>query len=587
MFKKTALFLCLIFMLTSSTGFCWVQSFRSAASGDLFYGDFDNDLDPVYVWDNDGYRIYSTLSNLSSSTDRFASNINNGVYLFGISGGFNLPEFNGWQSRSMFLIQLADSRSDAISNLDIDYNGSNDIVGTGYMSSDYVQFFDNNNDNIYDARADYTATADNYDLLKKRDWNLVHSYNRGNSTIGISFAHLGYGNNYCEDNNHSNLFTFTNPLHTFSYSNSRIQTDLSTQTVGETANETGDFLTTYETPANIIRFSLETPFYMINDSEFRFDLAYNMFTNQYNVTDRINIFRDVSSDSIVDVSNETEIAEVDSSLGGYIIAPAVRLTKHWHKDAYSWFDLSFGVGSYDANKSFVDRYDVELRDENTSGNTEVFIQNFDDLIDQTGDTKHMGFGFYHKTVVDFSEKFSFAAGFDIHYVSEKTDWDADYSTTNIIDFDNGDAVSDENDYVASQVSSMAVNLIDESKTTTINLPVAMEYSMKRWTFRLGAEHTIQHNNVTIDRNIVSSSPVVTVTIDGNNDTTIVTSDNDYLSQGSANETQFSGTNFVYGLEFKANDNLKIELLHFLGTANVDFLNTDFYRQLRLSLTVLF
>jgi hypothetical protein len=589
MHLKRIVFPCLVWLLLASTGFCWVGSFRSAASGNLFYGDFDNDLDPVYIWDNDGYRLYSTLSNLTTTNDRFGSNLNDGVYLFGISGGFRLPEFGDWRSRTMMLVQLADSRADATSGLDIDFDGTNDITGQGFLAGEYVQYHDLNDDNIFDTRAIYRSSADNYNLLKRRDWNIVHSYKRGETAFGFSFIHLGYGNNCRENNRHVGMFTFLVPARSYSYSNSLIQTDLSTQAVLETRTETGDFLNTYQTPANIIWFSLETPFYMIPESEFRFDISLNMLKNQFSVDDRFELFRDVSSSGITDISTRVESIEIDSTLDGYVVTPMIRLTKHWHEHSYSWFDLAVGLGSFDANKIFADNYNSDIRLTNTSGNVAVTTQNFDDLVDQSGDTKHKKIGVYHKTVVDFTESFSFAIGLDYLYSTDKTDWDATYSTTNILDYNNGNGIGDPGDSTYSRVTSNVVNLIDESKTTAVSLPVALEYSLKRWTFRLAAVHTIQRRTEEIERKIEESSPAVVTIIHGDGDTTVTTEDNDFLSQGTATETHTSATNFVYGLQFKANDHLKIELLHFLGTSEsgLDFLNSDFYRQLRLSLTLMF
>ncbi|MCD6161120.1 MAG: hypothetical protein J7K40_01755 [candidate division Zixibacteria bacterium] len=586
MTKKTVLCLLLIFMLSTTAGFCYNQSFRSVATGNLLYGDFDNDLDPIYIWDNNGYRVYSTLSNLTNHSDEFFSNNNSDVYLFGTSGNFSLPEIRGWESRSMFVVELSDYRDDANSGLDTDYNGSIDINGTGYMSGDRVQLFDNNGDNIFDTRANYLSTADNYDIIKSRDWTLVHSYSLDETVVGISFSHLGYGNNLVESNCHNSLFTFSNPAHIFSYSNRLVQSNLSGSDVYETRYETGDFLTTHETPANIFHLALETPFYMIPNSEFRFDLAYEKQTNQYNVNDNFSYFRDVSAGGVVDITDNSESVEVDSSLGGSIFTPAARLTKHWNKTAYSWFDISFGFGSFDANKTFSDRYNSETQTP-LGANTEITTHDYDDLVDQSGDTKHSNLRIAHKTVVDFTENFTFAAGFGYNYTSNKTDWDADFSTTYVVDYDNGDSIQDLSDYTTTQTSSWSGNVVNNAKTTYITLPVAMEYKMKRWTFRLGAEHTIYRTTTDLDRKVASSSPTTTVTVFGDSSVVTTTSDDDFTSWGNATEEQDSYTDFVYGLGFRASKNLNVELLYYLGSPNTDILNTNFYRNLRLSLTLLF
>lgn len=587
MISKAIVAVCLVVAVFSFVDPCFAQSFRSYSSGNLLYGDFDNDSDPIYVWANEGYRLYSTLSNLSSNSDRFISNVNNGVYLFGMSGNFGLPKINDWQSRTMFYVQLADSREDDNSGLDTDFDGTIDLPGEGYMSGDRVQFFDVNADNIYDTRVNYTSTADNFDLLKSRDWTIVHSYRLADTKIGLSFSHLGYGNNYFESDRQSGLFDFVDPAHDFSYSNSLIQTDLSSLDILETRRESGDFKETYKTPANIIWLAYETPIGIIPQSELRFDIFLNFLENKYRINDKYDYFRDVSGGGITDIGSLSETAMVDSSSGGNIFTPKIRLIKHWSPRTYSWFDVGFGFGKFDADGSFSDNLTSETQLTDAGGNVEVTTRDYEDLSNQTGDTKRYDLILYHKTVVDFTERFTFSAGFDFLYMSDKTDWDAEYSTTDIQTFDDGDAVNDNDDYHYSQISSSAGNLISKNKTTIVNLPVALEYTLGRWTFRAGAVHQIYRQVVDEKFLVTRSSPTVTTYIYGNGDTSVTVSNDDYLSHGNSRDERSSSTNFVYGLQLKASDHLKVELIQFMETGGTDFLNTNFFRQLRLSMTVLF
>lgn len=121
----------------------------------------------------------------------------------------------------------------------------------------------------------------------------------------------------------------------------------------------------------------------------------------------------------------------------------------------------------------------------------------------------------------------------------------------------------------------------------VNLPIAMEYSLGRWTFRLGAIHTIQRLIIEESRLITESSPVVTTIAYGDGDTTVTVSDDEFLSLRTAKEQRTHQSQFIYGLELKALENLKVEFLAFMSTAGIDFINTDFCRELRLSLTVIF
>jgi hypothetical protein len=587
MIKKPFLISVLMLALCCSTAFGWVQSFRQSASGNLLYGDFDNDLDAIYIWDNHGYRLYTTLSNLSNQNDQFFQDAGDGVYLLGASGGFGLPSLMGWESRSMVLFQLADARDDLNSGLDTDYDGTIDLAGTGSMSGDFTQYFDLNNDNIFDSRANYGSSSDNYDLLKKRDWHITHSYRKGDEKLGITYDHLGYGNNYSEETAYQGLFNFLVPAHNFSYSQDLVLTDLSTLEVMERRSESGDFMETYETPADIVTLSYEAPFNYVSDSELRIDLGMNKSTDQYNVDDVFSTYRNVSGGGITDINQAGESVAIDSSLGGTLFSGDVHLTKHWNPDAYSWFLVGFGLGSYDADKTQADRFDWDRQLSDAVGNVNRIIRNYDEVTDRSGDTKRKVLNLYHKTVVDFTEKFKFAAGLDFQWISDKTDWDQTYTMTDNGSFDNGDGTQNHDDSTYTRVQSRRTGLENETKRVNVNLPVAMEYVLGRWTFRLGAIHAIQRITVEENIRIKKSSPQVTTIIYGDNDTTVTVADDEFLSTRTAHETSAHATHFVYGLEFNANKHLKAELLAFLSTADTEFLNSDFYRQLKLSLTVLF
>ncbi len=588
MLKRTFLLSAVIFTLSASLCFGWVESFRSVSSGNLFYGDFDNDLDPIYIWDNDGYRLYSTLSNLSSSTDRFISNANNGVYLFGTSGNFKIPEVAGWKSRSMLVVELADYRDDDSTSLDTDWNGFSDIFGQGYLSGNWVINYDDDDDGAFDRKLNISTSSDNFDLLKRRDWAFVHCYKRDDIRIGLSISHRGFGNNYSENNRSSGLFNNTMPTHNFSYSYNMVETTEPASDVTVIETETGNFKSTSNAPANIFNLAIEAPFYLIPNSELRFDIIYEKRTDESKIDDSYYRFSDDQSfpDS-ADWTRRTESVIVDSVQNGSIFTPQIRLTKHWNKKTYSWFDLSYGFGSFDANMVFADRYDFRSETGNLS-DTAVSTRDYDYLISQSGETKHRNFGIYHKTAVNFTENFTFSAGMRYNLISYKTDWVADSSRIIRRVFDNGDGVDDASDTTLySLTSSIKFNLVDETKYKIFNLPVAMEYSYKRWTFRFGAEHTIFKTTNTQNYNVTEATQTQRIITlgDGTSDTTYY--DDEYLSTGESTESKTSSTNFVYGLEFRANDHLKVELLQYMASANTDILNTDFYRQFRISLTVLF
>jgi hypothetical protein len=570
-----------------SPGFCWNESFRSSASGSLFWGDFDNDLDPIFIFDNNGYRLYTSFSNLSSTDDEFFSNSSDGVYLFGISGYNRLPKPRNWESRTAFIIQLADTRNDAPSGLDTDYNGTIDIAGEGFMAGDFTQIIDINDDNIFDTRVNITSTGDNFDLLKRRDWQVTHSYKTGAITFGAAFSHLGYGNNASEDNRSSGLFNYAIPLRDFSYSQSLIQTDLASSDIVDHIRESGDFSTTLRTPSNLLDLAFDFPFGPINNSELRIDLSYNKSTNEYDVNDKLDYLRDVSSGGIIGITSYEESVEVDSCLSGSMVIPGILLTKHWNSDIYSWFRASFGFGNYDADMSLSDTYNLENIFTGSTGNVETINRDYEDLISRDGETKRRRIGFFHKTNVKFTERFSFALGIEYIRISDKTDWQQDFTLLHVFSYDNGDNVQNFDDSTTTITESSKVDLSNEIISNNIILPVAIEYAIGKWTFRMGAIHQIIRTTEEENRRVIESDPRRTETVHGDGQVNIVINDDEFLSQRTAMEDRSHLNEFIYGLEFKANKNLKAELLGFLGDGINGFLDSEFYRDLRLSVTVLF
>ena len=187
MIKKLTIISLLVVFVAASSVFGWGESFRSISTGNLLLGDFDNDLDPIYIFDNQGYRVYTTLSNLSSADDQVFDNDADGVYLFGVSGTFGLPVKSPWESRTMFLVQLADNTSYGTSGFDWDFDGVTDEGALGDVSADRVTYNGwNPGLGTYSTLENNSQTASNFDILKRRDWHLTHSYTNGDKKIGFS-----------------------------------------------------------------------------------------------------------------------------------------------------------------------------------------------------------------------------------------------------------------------------------------------------------------------------------------------------------------------------------------------------------------
>ena len=287
--------------------------------------------------------------------------------------------------------------------------------------------------------------------------------------------------------------------------------------------------------------------------------------------------------------NRSEIYRAESQQGGSMFTPGVQITKHWNDSTYSWFRVDFGFGSYDANWMQSRRYTEVINqqinlppDTNLNANADYRWEE-----KAEGDMKSTMFRIYHKTVTDFATNFTFAAGFDFTVWKDKAD-DLNYSETyeNVWTLQIGN-VDDADDYTNTHTESYGGMATVETKTTTLTLPVAMEYTLKRWTFRLGAIHTIQ--KTTRDTSIVIDAYAVSDTTlfgDGTGSGPFFRPDYQLETRERSTEYKTHRNSFYYGVRFRAQEHLEVELIDFMSSGD-DFINSDFYRELRLSLTVLF
>jgi hypothetical protein len=490
----------------------------------------------------------------------------------------------------MFLIQLADNTTYGNTGFDWDFNGIVDENTSGDVSGDRVNYdFWNPGLGTYSTLVNNSQTANNFDILKRRDWHLTHSYTNGDKKIGFAFSHLGYGDNYDEDNRHRNGFIYLPVDNLFSYTKNRTYTDLTVSPAVKTLEETraGDFSTVEKNPANVIMVSLEMPFSPIANSEFRFDLSYDKSTDEVITRDSLfSYFENFTGP--LDNQTYSEVYRSESEAGGSMFTPGVQITKHWNDSTYSWFRVDFGFGSYDANWMQSRRYTEVINQQiippDTSLNTTADFM-WEEKAE--GDMKSTMMRIYHKTVTDFAPNLTFAAGFDFTVWKDKAD-DLDYSETveNVWTRQIGN-VDDAGDYTETYTQSYDGLASTETKTTTLTLPVAMEYTLKRWTFRLGAIHTIQ--KTTRDTSIVIDAYAVSDTIlygDGTGSGPFFPPDYQLDTRERSTEYKTHWNSFYYGVRFRAQEHLEVELIDFMSSGD-DFIDSDFYRELRLSLTVLF
>ncbi|SVE24962.1 uncharacterized protein METZ01_LOCUS477816, partial [marine metagenome] len=109
-------------------------SFRSHALGGVIDDDLDLVYDPIELRFVDGVRIYTNLSNLTSSQEKLFNNISDDEFLFGMSSE---NPFLNFLSHSA-LIRFQNSETSNSVGIDSDLDGYTDITGNGTLIDEYT-----------------------------------------------------------------------------------------------------------------------------------------------------------------------------------------------------------------------------------------------------------------------------------------------------------------------------------------------------------------------------------------------------------------------------------------------------------------
>ncbi len=171
----TAITLLLFSMANAQT-----QSFRSMALGTIIDDDLDLVYDPIELKFVEGSRLYTNLSNLTSSYENVFDNITDDTYLIGFSGKCPFVE-NLWRA---VLIKFENSKTAHFVEIDSDLNGTDDIYGFGTLTDEYTAYEDTSGDDIYDTITTISQEVSDFTETNYFNFVLNHTYDLGSIVIG-------------------------------------------------------------------------------------------------------------------------------------------------------------------------------------------------------------------------------------------------------------------------------------------------------------------------------------------------------------------------------------------------------------------
>ena len=145
-------------------------------------------------------------------------------------------------------------------------------------------------------------------------------------------------------------------------------------------------------------------------------------------------------------------------------------------------------------------------------------------------------------------------------------------------------------YTINQISKSAGKVEQEETVKIFRAPVGLEYwftNNMKWAMRFGTifTHTVEIFKESFAPNLIE--PTLTECTYANGETASQLNDNTSLKESHSTKYSTSKTDFSYGICFKANDNLQIDLLTMFDNNDLELWNTNFLRNLKLSFTVIF
>ena len=123
-------------------------SYRGLALGSIIDDDLDLIYDPVDLQFVEGLRLYTNLSNATSSEEKVFGNQSDDEFLFGISAEGPLLKF----LHHSLLIKFQSSETSNPIQIDSDLNGYDDLFGEGTISSEYNAFFGSDTNGNFDSK---------------------------------------------------------------------------------------------------------------------------------------------------------------------------------------------------------------------------------------------------------------------------------------------------------------------------------------------------------------------------------------------------------------------------------------------------
>ena len=596
--KKTIL-LATIFILGLSTVANAQEpiSFRSNALGGIVNDDLDLVYDPIELQFVEGIRLYTNLSNLTSSGEQLFGNIADDEFLFGVSSQNPLLKFL-WHSA---LVRFQNSETSNSVGIDSDLDGYTDIYGNGTLIDEYTAYMDSDYDGLFDLKQIFSQEKSNFTIDDSYSFILNNSFKLWILAMGVklSMGNAAYTGNTAYDD----LGSGNNVLSEVDWDDPTFSRSVTTHLFEDGYDdliwsETGNFNS--ETKVSNTNMDVSA---MVNlwDFEMRADVAFYLKQTLSDVDDGYSGQYEYFEPEITDYNNdysETDsyILKTDEDGGGVVLGGSARYTfdeqDERKNDGFWKVEVSADFGSYDYIGSTSSQFSsTEAYFDGLNTNNTDFVKTNSEHSSTTdnGTKKTSAFTINGRLYIPLDENVQFGIGAFLNKSTKNRETNYTESLNDVLDYDYTDTDYNENDYLTTETSQLSADRNFEILRTIFACPAGLEYRTgkeNKWSLRFGSIFTMTNQTINDAKQITGSEPHVTETEYGDGDIDIDFDDNIYESTSEHTRTTSSSTVFTYGLGYNPMENLQIDVLGFLDY-EASILDAEFYKYLRISLTMKF
>ncbi len=579
-------------------------SFRSQALGGTILDDLDLVYDPIELRFVDGYRLYTNLSNLTSTREELFNGLSDNEFLLGFSGR-NLWVRNLWTS---ILVRYRNARTSNTLLVDRDLDGLADIFQQGQFRDIFTAFLDTDGNGLFDIKRVIDQEKRNF----SRNRNTFVSLNntvllRDAWTLGLKAT---YGVSSTENTTSAfNLGSGFGPLlgAPFGSPSFNLNFDLfavDNNFLNFNQNESGEFLTRLKEDFLQFDMAVMRPMEIMPERiiEFRADLGFRQIDSRQ---DSDNFYGgsfdnfDPASPAFQDrfLERVSQVNDLHQSGTGLSLAFSARqvLQKGEERKDDAFWRAQIGIDRYS--------FDYEVRNLRNLTTQDIFndtslptpVSSSDNLSLQErstdiGDGSSLRIKLAGLVNIPLDDNISLGIGVQF------SNADLERNTRQMESLENVLSIQVADTFTTNDQDIFSTQGIDATRTyertdRIFSFPVGIEYRFTRsqkWRFRVGSIFTYTEFTESDARDISDARPLVVTTTSGDGSVQTQFFDNTYESTSSFRKNAVSITSFVYGLGYQPTEHLQIDLLGFLGnTSDQEILTSDFLKQLRLSFSLRF